>query len=326
MRMSIRFTLTVSAVAALLAGCGAPQAPLGAPVFKESGTVGQRASGSTYKVGRGLLFVANSDPEYPYDDILVYDAKKRNPSPLVVIRDGVSQPSDACVDGSRTLYVVNDGGSGSISEYPLGKASPSKTISTGVDEPAFCAIDHRGDLWVTNINARDVAEYLPGANAPHAFITDGITYLVGIAIDHIGNVYVANHDGESDTNVQVYRSGARKPSRTITDGVDWPVGIGVDAAGTLYVTNLIPGNICEYRLGESKPYRKITQEMNGPAAVTFARNGWMYVTNFGSKSGGSGPGEVVLEFPPGSSHASRNTISDGLRAPAGTAYYPPLLP
>jgi hypothetical protein len=277
-----RYALSGCVAAALIAACGGSQSqvPIGAPgvMPRANAASAQQMSGSTYPVKRGLLFVAVTDPEYPYDDVLVFDAKRNNPKPLAVLRDGISEPIAACIDGNKTLYVTNDGGSGSVSEYALGNMSPSKTITSGIDGPAFCAIDRQGDLWVTNINADDVTEYRPGATKPHSVITNGITYPVGIAIDHAGNLYVANHYSASETNVQVYRPGATSPSRTITDGVEWPVGIGVDAAGILYVTNLIPGNVSEYRPGKDKPYYTITHDMNGPAAVTFAKNGWMYIT------------------------------------------------
>jgi hypothetical protein len=322
------FALSSWAAAAFLSGCEGSQpqtVALGALPDARS-TAAQRVSGSTYTVKPGLLFVAVTDPEYPYDDVQIYDVKEKNPKPLAIIRDGVSQPDDACIDGNKTLYVMNDAGSGWVSEYALGSTSPSKMITAGIDYPAFCAIDSRGDLWVTNVNAPDVTEYLPGGTAPQTVITDGITYPVGVAIDHAGNIYVANRYSQSETNVQVYRPGATSPSRTITDGVEWPVGIGVDAASVLYVTNLIPGNVREYRPGRNKPDKKITQGMNGPAAVTFAKNGWMYITNVGAQGGGSGSPNVVLEFPPGSQQPSKKMISKGLREPGGTAYYPTLLP
>jgi sugar lactone lactonase YvrE len=280
-----------------------------------------------YKASFGLLYVVLSDVEAPYDRVNVYNARKRDPSPLATITDGISYPQSACVDNDGTLYVTNQGsGEGWISEYPLGKTKPSAIITSGMSGPGFCAIDGAGNLWVTNIYSPDVVEYEKGSTSPHATITKGISYPIGIAIDHFENLYVANHDGPSHTNVVVYLPKHNSPARTITAGVTWPCGIGVDAEATLYVTNINPGTIEEYRIGKSQPYREITKDLNGPAAVTFAKDGWFFVTNIGAQSGGSGPGNVVLEFAPGSMTPSRREISKGLYLPFGTAYYPPLLP
>jgi streptogramin lyase len=331
MRTSLlgRFALCASAAIAFPTGCGATATTANGrgPLPEIRARASQQNSGSTYKVIKGLLFVALSDPERPYDDVQVYDVGKANPKPLADITDGVSQPQSVCIDGNQTLYVTNgNGGGGWISEYSLGSTSPKTTISQGVDGPTFCAIDSHGNLWVTNRGSVNVTEYLQGSSVPNKVITNGLTYPLGIAIDHAGTMYVANHDGSSDANVQVYRRGQTSPSRTITTGVKWPDGIGVDAAGTLYVTNIIPGNLKEYHPGSSKPYHAITQEMNGPIAITFSPNGWMYVSNLGAQGGGSGPASTILEFPPGSQTPAKKRITQGLYLPGGTAFYPPALP
>ncbi|MGA7201399.1 MAG: hypothetical protein WBX26_06175 [Candidatus Cybelea sp.] len=320
------YALSCCVAAALLTGCGGSQPPIGAlPASLRN--VGHRNSGSTYKVIKGLLFVALPDPNSRYDDILVYNTRKHNPKTLARITDGVSQPQSTCVDGNQTLYVTNgNGGGGWISEYKIGNTSPTTTITQGVNGPTYCAIDHHGNLWVTNRGSVNVTEYLHGSSVPNEVITAGLTYPIGIAIDHAGTMYVSNHDGSSDANVQVYRRGQTSPSRTITDGVQWPDGIGVDAAGTLYVTNIIPGNVEEYRSGSGEPYHKITQEMNGPISMTFSPSGWMYVVNLGAQGGGSGPPDAILEFPAGHQTPIKKIITQGLYAPTGSAFYPPLLP
>ena len=279
-----------------------------------------QSSESSYKVSKGLLFVALPDAETPYNDVQVYDVRQRNPKPLAHITNGVNQPETVCIDEKRTLYVVN--ALSFVSEYHLGSLSPFAIITQGIDEPASCAIDKNGNLWVTNVGGENVTEYLSGSSVPHKVITKGLPYPVGLAFDHAGNLYVSNN-GQTTKNIQVFLPGRATPSRTITDGVQWPVGIGVDATGTLYVANLIPGNIAEYRSGANKPYHIITQEMNGPVSLTFARGGWMYVSNQGEQGGGTGPAGVVLEFRPHSEMPSKKMIKNGLYVQEGVAIYPP---
>ncbi len=331
--VTLRQTFGLSAALALLSGCGGSQPPIGAPAaMPQTHESAHQASsaGGDYKVSSGLLFVALSGIRAPYDQVNVYNTRSNDPSPLATITSGVSYPQATCMDAKGTLYVTNQGsGTGWVSEYALGRTTPYATITNGLSGPGFCAIDSKGDLWVTNIFTPDVVEYRPGSTSPHAMITKGIIYPIGIAIDHLGNVYVVNHGyTTSQKNIVVYKPKHTAPARTITEGVTWPEGLGVDAKATLYLANYIPGNIEEYRAGQNRPYRAITKEMNGPVAVSFAKDGWFYVSNVGNGTGkgGSGPGDVILEFPPGALTPSKHDISKGLGFPSGSAYYPPLLP
>ena len=145
-----------------------------------------------YKVTAALLYVTNGSATY--NDVRIYQARAKDPAPLATISDGVNTPVGACIDRQGTLYVTNEpsSGPGWISEYPLGKTTPSKMIMDGVNEPGFCAIDAKGNLWVANIYGPNVTEYLFGARKPHAVITAGLVYPIGIAIDHSGSLYVGN--------------------------------------------------------------------------------------------------------------------------------------
>ena len=311
----------ICAAAALLAGCGGSQPPISAPGAMPQTTA--LTHGARYAHSPPLLFVGNISA---YNDVKVYHANRRDPSPIEVISTDVDTPTGDCIDRDGTLYVVNEpAGSGWITEFPSGNAKPSKIIKKGINTPAFCAIDSNGNLWVTNIGGPNVTEYEKGSTIPHSIITKGIVYPDGIAIDRSGNMYVANHvtdSRERETfgpgNVVVYPPGSTSPSRTITDGVVSPVGITVDATGTLYVTNSTANNVQEYRSGQSEPYQTITRRIELPVAVTVDAQGYLFVTDNGSN--------VVVEFPPGSITPSKREISKGLFGPAGSAYSPPLLP
>ena len=69
----------------------------------------------------------------------------KDPGPLATITDGLTNPFGACIDGQGTLYVTNvPASSGWVSEYPLGKTTPSRVITGGIREPAYCAIMRQG--------------------------------------------------------------------------------------------------------------------------------------------------------------------------------------
>ena len=339
-----RYALTSCVALAFLAGCGGSQPPISAPGSFDSITENlsvrqlNAARGlpewaltkPRYKITSQLMFVVNFTTPSGLGNVVVYDPKMNDPNPIAVITTGIDEPNGDCVDGSGTLYVGSDPGSGAgwISEYAPGKTKPFKTITDGLDGPALCTIDGQGNLWVTNNGgAANVTEYLKGSTEPHVTITKGLIYPIGIAIDHGGNLYVGNHVLYGTTNVQVYPPGRKSPTRTITDGVVWPTGIAVDVKGTLYVANggASPCNVEEYLPGQDRPFRAITDQIAGPTGLSFGKNGWLYVTNSGIQ-GCPGPSPVILEFRPGSIKPSGRMISKGLQTPIGNAHFPPLVP
>jgi sugar lactone lactonase YvrE len=312
------YALSAGVAVALLAGCGGSQPPIGAP-----GAMPQSVMDSSQYAHSGPLLYVSNDGDY--HDVKVYAADAKDPSPIETISDDLQFPSGICLDGQGTLYVTDQ--DGWVAEYPPGKTKPSKIITKGINNPAFCAIDSTGNLWVTNLFGPNVTEYLKGSTKPHTVITKGLVYPVGIAIDHSGNMYVSNGSYGPTYNVVVYSPGSKSPSRTITNGVTAPVGIAVDAKGTLYVANYGTCNVEEYLSGQEQPYQEITDEINGPSGLTVGKNGWLYVSNTGYQSCNSDhPWNLILEFPPGSITPSAREISKGLYLPWGTAYSPPLRP
>jgi hypothetical protein len=265
---------------------------------------------------RPLLYVS----ENTLGKIDVYNARKYEAGPVAQISDGVDAPVGLCIGSTGVLYVVNNS-SNSISEYEPGQTQPFQTITDGLDFPEFCAIDHRGNLWVTNL-AGNVTEYKTGATMPSGTITNGVSLPTGVAFDRAGNLYVANFiSGGAD--VAVYAKEGKSPSRTITDGIVDADGIAVDASGTLYVTNLVTatngnGDIEEYKAGQSRPYLTIT-DVNRPTDVIVNKAGYVYVSEIGTPA--------VLVFEPGSTEIWQQ-FRQGMNTPAGLAYYartpPPL--
>jgi sugar lactone lactonase YvrE len=317
-----RFAISISAGAALLAGCGGSQPSIGAPgVTPQTSAIAAQGDWSTetpnYKASGPLLYVTNGDPIY--NRVTVYDVNQKNPKPIAQITKDVNDAAGACIDKNGTLYVDNEAGAGWISEYALGHTKPLRIITRGINTPAFCAIDATGNLWVTNIGLDNVTEYLYGSKTPHTVITNGLFYPDGIAIDDSGNLYVGNLGGRYvASNIVVYPPGSKSPSRTITDGITWPVGIAVDSNGNLYVANSEQNNVEEYHYGKDRPYQTITEALHLPDAITVNAKGWLYVGNTEEHYSG------VLKFPPRSLKPSKREIS--FYFANGLAYYPPLLP
>ena len=177
--------LGLCSVAVMLAACGGSQPPSGVPGafdrIAQNRSVGlvnasapqlpERAlTEPQYKVASPLMFVVNFSTPSGLGNVVVYDPKTNDPNPLAVITAEISSPNGDCVNSTGTLYVGSDPGSGPgwISEYAPGKTKPFKTITDGLDGPAFCAIDGQGNLWVTNNGgAANVTEYWKGSTRPH---------------------------------------------------------------------------------------------------------------------------------------------------------------
>lgn len=325
-----RHALTSYAAAAILAGCGGSQPPIAAPgatqqtfaiathAAPRSSALKPGAQTPGYKATAPLLYATNLLNSKNWEGVTVYRAEAKDPAPLATISDGLDTPVGVCIDGRGTLYVTNEPPSGGwVSEYALGKTTPSRLITDGMNGPAYCAIDGKGNLWVANAYAPDVTEYLKGSKKPQIIITKGLVLPVGVAFDRSGNLYVGN-DSSSEQDVQVYSPGSKSPSRTITNGVTSPRGLAVDSNGTLYVTNLNQNDVAEYRSGQDDPFQVITKAMDRPADVTVDKKGSLYVSNIGNST--------VVEFALGSLMPLKRMISKGLFEPNGVAYYPALLP
>jgi sugar lactone lactonase YvrE len=326
-----RYALSCCAAIAILPGCGGSQPPIGAPGAMPQGSAiathadrGKSALETTpqslgYNVTAPLLYATNVGNT----NVTVYRARAKDPGPLATITDGLTNPFGACIDGQGTLYITNEpASSGWVSEYPLGKTTPSTIITDGISEPAYCAIDADGNLWVVNFGGPNVTEYLKGSKKPHAVITKGLVEPVGIAIDGSGNLYVGNFTPPSENsveNVVVYAPGSKSPSRTITNGVSSARGLAVDSNETLYVVNIFQNNVEEYRSGSGDPFQTITEAMDDhPEGVTVDKKGVLYVSNGGNST--------IVEFALGSLKPLKRQISKGLFGPEGIAYYPALLP
>ncbi len=310
---SARYALVIGATAALLVGCGGSQPPIGAPSAVPQSRIAARGY-ADYNATGSLLYVTNIG----YNTVTVYHADAKDPAPIATISNGLNAPAGDCIDGDGTLYVTNQpaGGPGWVSEYPLGKTTPSKVITKGIDTAAYCAIDSNESLWVTNIGGANVTEYLYGSKRPHTVITTGVPHPVGVAIDHSGNLYVANRLVSS--NVVVYVPGSKTPSRTITDGITSPVAIAIDTSGVLYVANIKEANVEEYSPDGYHPFKTITKGLITPAPVTVNKKRWLYVAN--NEQG------VVLEFRPGWITPSKRQVSKGIDGPNGLAIFPAVLP
>ncbi|MGA8099608.1 MAG: hypothetical protein WB810_13225, partial [Candidatus Cybelea sp.] len=104
--------IDVMAVAALI-GCGSAQSMGPAPAntyaartlsdklspgLRPMRTVEQTSPWPGYKFRSPLLFVVNFVTNSTVGNVVVYDPKFRNPTPIATITNGLFQPNGACID------------------------------------------------------------------------------------------------------------------------------------------------------------------------------------------------------------------------------------
>jgi hypothetical protein len=162
-----------------------------------------------------------------------------------------------------------------VTEYLKGSTKPHATITKGLTYPVGIAIDHAGNLYVSNYEPysdQNVQVYAPGSKSPSRTITDGVSSPVGIAVDAHDTLYVTTQDPPSA--IKEYRSGQSTPFRTITDELSYPDGIVIGENGWLYVAN---GGQTSGETGvlEFSPHsrkassRKITNGLFHPVGVAY---------------------------------------------------------
>ena len=78
--------------------------------------------------GGRLIYVANGN------DILVLPDRLYDPSIIGRITSGVKGAQGLCVDRDGNLYVANGGGN-TVTVYPQGSITPSRTYTEGIDNP-----------------------------------------------------------------------------------------------------------------------------------------------------------------------------------------------
>ncbi|HEX3458378.1 MAG TPA: hypothetical protein VHR97_10530 [Candidatus Baltobacteraceae bacterium] len=184
-----RYALTISAVAALLAGCGGSQPPIGAPgIMAQSRAITDRAELKERSTSGALLYVIS----YGYSvTMLSYPGLINNGS---FSPEGLA--TNVCSDQEGNVYVTTGGGV--IYKYAHGGTAPIKTLTDPNYWPIHgCSVDPTtGDLAVANDgpSGGNVAVYAGGQGLPTYYSNSSITTYAGCAYDGSGNLFLAAFD------------------------------------------------------------------------------------------------------------------------------------
>ncbi len=184
-----RYALNGCVAAALLAGCGGSQPPIGAPgaMPRRAATATQAAHGKSWMLPEAkredLLYVETG----ALIRIFTYPGGKL----VGTIKGGQSQEG-ICSDRDGNVYIVEDP---VINEYAHGGTQPIRTIDAAFGTDWSCAVDQiTGNLAVTNVGWIGQAPYLmvypKASGTPITYTYAAITYGYECVYDDKGNLFV----------------------------------------------------------------------------------------------------------------------------------------
>lgn len=201
---SNRSALCVSIAAALLAGCGGSQPPIGTPgVMPQSRPIGTRAGhGKSWMLhdakSSDLLYASNTLT----NSLIVLSYPKGKLVGQVTLPDG--SPVGLCSDKAGNVWVATSGSFSQsfIYEYVHGGIYPIATLSDP-GEADGCAVDPgSGDLAITNYAADDppfydgdLAVYTGAQGTPVIYSDANMGYFAFCTYDDGGNLFATGGGG-----------------------------------------------------------------------------------------------------------------------------------
>jgi hypothetical protein len=220
--------------------------------------------------------------------------------------------------GKDLVYVgILNSGSGAVNIYSTqGQAQqPIGVITNGVNSPEGLAVDHAGNLYVTNPPSNTVTVYPPGQTSPSAMYSNGVSTPYGVAVGADGTVYIANQTGGPGGvgSVTEYPKGSMNPSQTITQAGLFAFADALDRAGNLYVS-WFDASTFAISVYKYAPNSTTGTNLNLPAGIfpafslafDDAGNLVLAVENGNNAL----PPKFIAVFPPGATNPSR-TIEGG---------------
>lgn len=334
-----RYALCSCVAAALLAGCGGSQPPIGAP-----GAMPQSRTHAT--TACPCLYVAN----VLYGRVTVYPlGATGNVKPIQEItgpKTRLAHPHGIAVDGSGKIYVANLAPS-SVTVYAAGatgNAKPIEIISgskTELTTPLGIALDSaNGDIYVSNGESGrselgSITAYAAGSHgdvSPIGVIQGSKTRLYYphyIAFDATRNIEVTNYNN-TVTFYSARRTGNIAPVRIIAGihtRIKDPIEVAVDSSLKTYIANAHGNSVAVYAPGASGNAAPVQYIHGGRTSLHIASG--VAVDSDGNIYAGSGlfgNTSIITVYGPGSNGNVRplGTIqgdNTGLDYPAGIAVH-----
>ncbi|MGA8097837.1 MAG: NHL repeat-containing protein, partial [Candidatus Cybelea sp.] len=281
-----------------LAGCGAPAltpSPSSATSIAKSYATfrsGERSRPGWLtpraRSGKRLLYVSDNANNV----VDIFDARGHHQSPIGQITDGVNQPTGLTTDRSGNLYVANsEVPSGySITVYPPGSTTPSKTYTQGLSEPVGIVVQGDGRLYVANLDGYDVTEYPKGSTTPDQTIS--FQALEGndpyaLTLDANNDLFVAALGYPLAQAYELNRN-AYTPRDLGINFIAVMHGIAVDKQGNLLIVNQGTRAIDVFPPGATSPSKTITKGLEQPTLISLnKRQDKLYAADDGISGNGT---------------------------------------
>lgn len=196
-----RFAVSMGVAAALLAGCGGSQPPIGtSAAIPHNGEIAQHlGDGSAPFVGpssksKALLYVASDVTNFVY----IFNLSNGK---LIKKLSGLNGPEGLCSDNSGNVFVTNNQ-AGNILEYPSGGSHPVATLDDSGYYPQDCSVDPiSGDLAVVNLTGPsgrgNIAVYRNAQGSPTFYSDAAIKFFFSCGYDNGGNLFIEGYGGQS---------------------------------------------------------------------------------------------------------------------------------
>jgi hypothetical protein len=304
--------LGASAAIALLVACSggpqlAPASPLpGAGARPDGGWFSPQADFDP------LLFVADQ----PNQRVVIFPENGGpNPAPVGQITDAIAGPDGLFVDKKGTLYVCNFG-NGTVTEYPRGQTTHSKTL-TGAGSAKYVIAGTDGTVYVSNFDSSSngtLLEYAGGSTTPTTTILIQ-KFPAGLALDTSNNLFVVfNSAASNDVEVLKFAPGSMHGTNLgihLTGA--YAGGATFDKAGNLLLVDQSLPGVDVFPPGATKPSKQIKGFSLAYQIAMNRATTHLFVTN------PVAPSVVEVTYPAGK---VINTISNSLKGAYGVATAP----
>lgn len=257
---TFRFKATVALFAGSLVTVAACSSSAGSGSVASSGSILPMTSSRQPDAAHGDLFAADSGAS----EVFIFPALAKNPQPSGKINNGVSYPYNLAVDGTGTLYVQNN--NNTITEYPVGKTHPSKTLNepvVGYGTGVTVTVGRDGTVYSADHLAGQVYEFKSGGSKPETTLQ--VSEAFGLALDSRNNLYVGWSNSESGYGARVMKF---KPGSTSGKDLGISVklqgGIAIDSHDNLLVGDQANHVIDIFKKGQKTPFRTIDTSPYNP--------------------------------------------------------------
>ncbi len=216
--------------------------------------------------------------------IAIFPEKGQHKTPLGEITTGVSSAYGVCFDREGDLYVANQYGN-TVTMYPPGTTSPSRTYSGSLSRPLYPLVDSYGRLWVSNANNGTVVEFSrDGSHVKQVLQTPGYE-ADGMDFDSKGDLFVAYRTSpKAQGSIEEFPAGS-KTGTILGMTLNQPQSVIVMPTGTILAVETGGTNrIDVFPPGYTSPVLEVgTHQVPTQLAVTAAYNS-VYVSSFSNDS------------------------------------------